>query len=323
MSSDIRHVAMSAFGFQSDKNAGVPEHPEKSFPDESKVANTIVTNEICSRYSVLDDISSSNCIEEISGVLKAPNSAFETYAKIASNPDSLLPRNLFNEVIEGAAVGRKPVAKKVCVVAQVTPDAQTSDVFDKRLEKEFSFSSDFCFVNQEQEQKQQQPHLKRFKTNDMASQIGHSNSMNGLKSFPYVPIHNMNHSRAEAIRALKMAQMPTNHAYESINTSKMHHKIFIPINNANAHTLTNVNVNARTKFQDAAAAAAATVTSDTITYSSSDYLSRDCENSIGRKRSRSKERDSLSSNTNKYFESCIIECDQMPNKFVCNDPHSE
>ena len=319
MSSDIRHVAMSAFGFQSDKNAGVPEHPEKSFPDESKVANTIVTNEICSRYSVLDDISSRNCIEEISGVLKAPNSAFETYAKIASNPDSLLPRNLFNEVIEGAAIGRKPVTKKVCVVAQVTPDAQTSDVFDKRLEKEFSFSSDFCFVNQEQEQKQQQPHLKRFKTNDMASQIGHSNSMNGLKSFPYVPIHNMNHSRAEAIRALKMAQMPITRAFESITTSKMRHKMSIPIGNVN--TRIDVNANARTKFQDTSAAV--TVTSDSITYSSSDCLPSDCENSRGMKRSRSKERECLSSGISKFFQSSSIKCDQMSGKFICNDQPSE
>ena len=313
---------MSAFGFQSDKNAGVPEHPEKSFPDESKVANTIVTNEICSRYSVLDDISSRNCIEEISGVLKAPNSAFETYAKIASNPDSLPPRNLFNEVfkhevMERAAVDHKPVQKHV--VAQVSPDPQTSDSFDERLKKEFAFSSDSSFAKLPQQQ--QQPHFKRFKTHDITSQVRHSFSMDDLKSPPYVPIHNMNHSRAEAIRALKMAQMPTNHAYESINTSKMHHKIFIPINNANAHTLTNVNVNARTKFQDTSAAV--TVTSDSITYSSSDCLPSDCENSRGMKRSRSKERECLSSGISKFFQSSSIKCDQMSGKFICNDQPSE
>ena len=316
---------MSAFSFQTDTNTGISEHQEKSFCEETKIADTIVSDESCSRYLLIDEIARSNhCIEELPGLLKAPKSAFETYAKIASNPDSLPPRNLFNEVfkhevMKRAAVDHKPVQKHV--VAQVSPDPQTSDSFDERLKKEFAFSSDSSFAKLPQQQQQQQPHFKRFKTHDITSQVRHSFSMDDLKSPPYVPIHNMNHSRAEAIRALKMAQMPTNHAYESINTSKMHHKIFIPINNANAHTLTNVNVNARTKFQDTAAAA--TVTSDTITYSSSDCLSRDCENSIGRKRSRSKERDSLSSNTNKYFQSCIIECDQMPNKFVCNDPHSE
>jgi len=297
------------------------EEPSHS---ETKGATSIDGDEVISRYSLIDEISRRKNIEDLPGLLKARESAFSTYKKVASFPNSLPPTNLFNEVLKDEIVHFEPVKKKMKptqkrVAVQVSPEPVARSLPEFTSIPHFDFSK---------------PH-----EHDLAYEMRSSLSVgDNLQSYNGEPvIHAMSHSREEAIMALKASYAPFSRRFSSIQKRVES----IPGNGFDAHanvkthaTTTHVsasgdtvstiaNINASASFRAAPTkGCSATVTSEIVTSTSTSLADDECGSYTAerdergkRKRTRSRE---MSSNVDKYFESSIYAESQQLNHANAN-----